>query len=193
MSSSSSDIVRRIVHFCPAALFHSLFGLPGYLFPLPPRSFYFLSISFRFHEFFSFFFVVFSFLLPSCFVLALSLACWLAFFFFRLTLVFSSFWTSRGHGCRPFFPPVLGLHFFLSRIPGKVQQSHCSSIFHRVLLTHALSRFSQVNLCTRKKSQRIYTSMHSTGFELTKLTHTRLEDNLIRHRGGRLAYISLPH
>ena len=28
--------------------------------------------------------------------------------------------------------------------------------------------------------------MHSGGFELTKLTYTRLEDNLIRHRGDRL-------
>ena len=27
--------------------------------------------------------------------------------------------------------------------------------------------------------------MHSGGFELTKLTYTRLEDNLIRHRGDR--------
>ena len=31
-----------------------------------------------------------------------------------------------------------------------------------------------------------YTSMHSAGLELTKLTYTRLEDNLIRHRGDRL-------
>ena len=30
--------------------------------------------------------------------------------------------------------------------------------------------------------------MHSGGFELTKLTYTRLEDNLIRHRGDRLIY-----
>ena len=29
--------------------------------------------------------------------------------------------------------------------------------------------------------------MHSGGFELTKLIYTRLEDNLIRHRGGRLS------
>ena len=29
-------------------------------------------------------------------------------------------------------------------------------------------------------------SMHSAGLELTKLTYTRLEDNLIRHRGDRL-------
>ena len=27
--------------------------------------------------------------------------------------------------------------------------------------------------------------MHSAGLELTKLTSTRLEDNLIRHRGDR--------
>ena len=28
--------------------------------------------------------------------------------------------------------------------------------------------------------------MHSVGFELTKLNYTRLEDNLIRHRGDQL-------
>ena len=28
--------------------------------------------------------------------------------------------------------------------------------------------------------------MHSAGLELTKLTYTRLEDNLIRHRGDRI-------
>ena len=28
--------------------------------------------------------------------------------------------------------------------------------------------------------------MHSAGLELAKLTYTRLEDNLIRHRGDRL-------
>ena len=31
--------------------------------------------------------------------------------------------------------------------------------------------------------------MHSAGLELTKLTYTRLEDNLIRHRGDRLYYL----
>ena len=30
--------------------------------------------------------------------------------------------------------------------------------------------------------------MHSAGLELTKMTYTRLEDNLIRHRGDRLSY-----
>ena len=42
----------------------------------------------------------------------------------------------------------------------------------------------------KKKSPRIYTSMHSGGFEPAKLTYTRLEDNPIRHRGGRSRYIN---
>ena len=70
-------------------------------------------------------------------------------------------------------------------IAHRVQQSHCSSIFHRVLLTHALA-ISVSQFEHKKESQRIYTSMHSTGLELTKLTYTRLEDNLIRHRRDRL-------
>ena len=67
----------------------------------------------------------------------------------------------------------------------RVQQSHCPSIFHRVLLTHALA-LSASQFVHKKKSRRIYTSMHSAGFELTKLTYARLEDILIRHRGDRL-------
>ena len=70
-------------------------------------------------------------------------------------------------------------------IAHRVQQSHCSSIFYRVLLTHALA-LSASQFVHKKKSQRIYTSMHSAGLELTKLTYTRLEDDLIRHRGDPL-------
>ena len=70
-------------------------------------------------------------------------------------------------------------------IAHRVQQSHCSSDSHRVLLTHALA-LSASQFVHKKKSRRIYTSMHSAGLELTKLTYTRLEDNLIRHRGDRL-------
>ena len=66
-------------------------------------------------------------------------------------------------------------------IAHRVQQSRCSSIFHRVLLTHALAR-SASQFVHKKKSPRIYTSMHSGELELTQLTYTRLEDNLIRHR-----------
>ena len=57
-------------------------------------------------------------------------------------------------------------------------------MFHQVLLTHALA-LSASQFVDKKKSQRIYASMHSAGLELTKLTYTRLEDNLIRHRGDR--------
>ena len=70
-------------------------------------------------------------------------------------------------------------------IAHRVQQSHCSSIFHRVLLlTHALA-LSASQFVYKTKSPRIYTSMHSAGLELTKLIYTRLEGNLIRHRGDR--------
>ena len=67
-------------------------------------------------------------------------------------------------------------------IAHRVQQSHCSSNFHRVLLTNALA-LSTSQFVHKKESQRIHTNMHSAGLELTKLTYTRLEDNLIAHRG----------
>ena len=70
-------------------------------------------------------------------------------------------------------------------IAHRVQQSHCSSIFHRVLLTHALALAASQSV-HKKKSLQIDTSMHSGGLELTKLTYTRVEDNLTRHRGDRL-------
>ena len=53
------------------------------------------------------------------------------FIFIFCTLLLSSFWTSRGHRCRPFSPPGSCLRFFIAH---RVQQSHCSSNFHRVLL-----------------------------------------------------------
>ena len=109
----------------------------------------------------------------------------LHFFFFFCTLVLSSLWTSRGHRCRP-LPPVLAFNCYRAY---RVQQSHCSSNFHRALLTYALA-LSASQFVHKKSYLRIYTSMHSGGFELTKLTHTRLEDNLIRHRGDR--YINHP-
>ena len=62
-----------------------------------------------------------------------------------------------------FLPP-----FFIAH---RVQQSHCSSIFHRVLLTPAPA-LSACHFVHKKKSQRIYTSMHSAGLELTKPTYT---------------------
>ena len=74
----------------------------------------------------------------------------------------------------------------LVSIAHRVQQSNCSSIFQRVLLTRALA-LSATQFARKKKSLRIYTRMHSGGLELTKLTYTRLKDNLIRPRGDRLA------
>ena len=77
------------------------------------------------------------------------------------------------------FPPRFLPSIFIAH---RVQQFHCSTIFHGVLLTHALA-LSASQFVHKKKSQRIYTSKHSGGFVLTKLTYTRLEDNPIRHRG----------
>ena len=100
------------------------------------------------------------------------------FFFFWHTFTFQLLDKPSSQASSRLLPDSC-LQFFIAH---KVQQSHCSSIVHRVLLTHALA-LSASQLVHKKKSQRIYTSMHSAGLELTKLTYTRLEDNLIRHRG----------
>ena len=65
----------------------------------------------------------------------------------------------------------------------RAQQSQCSSIFHPVLRYHALA-LSERHFVLKKKSQRIYTSVHWGGLELTKLGYNRVDDNLICHRGG---------
>ena len=75
--------------------------------------------------------------------------------------------------------------------------------FSSMLLTHALA-LSASQFVHKKKSPRIYTRMHSGGLELARLTcslyhgpnnswsaflflhYTRLEDNLMRHRGDRV-------
>ena len=111
--------------------------------------------------------------------------------FFCIFFFSHFYFPASGHavvtGVVPFFPRFLPSIFIAHR----VQQSRCSSIFHRVLLTHALA-LSASQFLHKKKSQRIFTSMHSAGLELTKLTYTRLEDNLIRHRGDRLSvYLGL--
>ena len=95
-------------------------------------------------------------------------------FIFLHIHILASFWTSRDHRCRPFSPPALGFEF-LSRIR-RVQQSRCSSIFDRVMLTHAFA-LSASRFVHKRKYLRIYTSTHSAGLELTKLISTRPEDN----------------
>ena len=74
-------------------------------------------------------------------------------------------------------PPRFSPSMFIAH---RFQQSYCSSISHRMFLAHALA-LSASQFVHKKNPPRIYTSMHSGGFELTKLTYTRLEDNLIRH------------
>ena len=78
--------------------------------------------------------------------------------YFFFTLLLPSFWTSRGHRCRPFFPPILAFNFYRAR----VQQSHCPSIFHRVLLTHALA-LSASQIAHKKKSPGIDTRVWTRG------------------------------
>ena len=111
---------------------------------------------------------------------------WYLFFFLFLHFYFPASGQAVVTGVVPFSPRFLPSIFIAHR----VQQSHCSSIFHRVLLTHALA-LSASQFVHKRKSQRIYTNMHSAGLELTKLTYTRLEDNLTRHRGDR-SYVPTP-
>ena len=72
---------------------------------------------------------------------------------------------------------------FLSRIDC-VQQSHCSSIVHRELLTHALT-LSASHLCTRKDPTNIYVCMCALGatdgytYTYTRTWNTR--DRSITH------------
>ena len=69
------------------------------------------------------------------------------FFFSFLTLLLPSFCTSRGHMCRPFSPPGSCLQFFIAH---RVQQSHCSSIFHRVI-ANSRSRAFRKSICAQEK------------------------------------------
>ena len=107
------------------------------------------------------------------------------FFFFFCTIYFPASGQAVVTGVIPsplrFLPSIFIAH--------RVQQSHCSSIFHRMLQTHALA-LSASQSAHKKKSQRVYTSMHSAGLEFTKLTYTSLADKLIRHRGDRVYVVS---
>ena len=72
-------------------------------------------------------------------------------YIFTQPTFFQLFWTtSRGHWAFSPPQPVLAFNFF-SRID-RVQQSHCSPIFRQVYVANSrsLSRFQQVNSCTRK-------------------------------------------
>ena len=70
-------------------------------------------------------------------------------------------------------------------IAHRVQQSHCSSIFHRVLLTPALALFRKSICAQEKVPTNLYEYALGGVRTHEKLTYTRLKDNLIRHRGDR--------
>ena len=132
------------------------------------------------HTHVAFFFQMFSHARTCC--------CCLIFFFF-----FSHFYfPASGHAVVTSVVPSPPRFLPSIFIAHKVQRPHCSSMFHRVLLTHALA-FSASQFVPKKKSPRIYTNMHSGGFELTKLTYTRLKDNLIRHQGDWLHILRGDH
>ena len=98
----------------------------------------------------------------------------LLFFFFPRTFLLSSLWTSRGHRCRPFFPPVLAFKFYRaqgSAIPLLVDFS--SSV------ANSRSRIFRKSICAQEKTPSKlpgYTSMHSGGIQ----TH---ETDLFEARG----------
>ena len=73
------------------------------------------------------------------------------------------------------------LHFFIAHT---VHNPTARRFFIECYLL-TLSRFPASQVVRKKKSPRNYTHMHSRGFELTKLTYTRLKDHLIRHLGDR--------
>ena len=112
----------------------------------------------------------------------------LPFFFFLRTLLLSSLWvTGRGHRYTVvLLPPGSCLQFCIAK---RVQQSHCSSIFHRVLLTHALALSASQFVCKKKSTVCKYAL---GGIRTQETGHARLEDNLIRHRGDRLLPLHLP-
>ena len=81
-----------------------------------------------------------------------------------------------------FLPSIFSAH--------RVQQSHCSSSFSSSV-ANSRSRVFRKSVWAQENLSRIHTSMHSGGFELTKLAYdTRLEGSLISHWGDRL---NVPH
>ena len=102
--------------------------------------------------------------------------------FFFLTLLLSSFWTSRGHRCRPFFPPVLAFNF-LSRIgfSNPTASRFSSSV------ANSRSRAFRKSICAQEK---VPTNLYEYALcgartHETDLCCTRLQYNVVRHRGDR--------
>ena len=111
---------------------------------------YFQDVSCEFHEFWV---QHASFTFSSCVLVLVFLFIYL-FFSYSLHFYFPASGQAVVTGDVPSSPWFLPSIFIAHR----VQQSHCSSIVHRVLLTHALAlsacqfRFPQVNLCTSESA-----------------------------------------
>ena len=92
-------------------------------------------------------------------------------FFLLHTRLLSSFFLDKPWsqiGVVPSTPRFLPSIFIAHR----VQQSHCSSIFHRVLPTHVLALFPQVNLsCTRKNTHEFIRACTRGDSNSRKLTY----------------------
>ena len=99
---------------------------------------------------------------------------YLCSYYFEIPLLFSSFWTSRGHRCRP-LPPLLLPSIFIAH---RFQQSHCSSMFHRVLLTHALGLSASKSTC-KQENVRPYEFIQ-VYYESIK-THLQRDGRFCRH------------
>ena len=117
--------------------------------------------------------------------LGIKISCFASFiysFTFSLTFTFPACGQAMVSGVVP-FPPGTCLKF-LSRIASSIPTARrlSSSV---ATITHAFA-ISASQFVHKKKSLRIYTRMHSGGIELTKLTYSRHEDNLLRRRGDRL-------
>ena len=113
----------------------------------------------------------------------------LILFFFSLLL--SSFWTKLwSQVSSPSPPPVRAFIYIFAH---RVQHSHRSSIFYRMVANSRSRAFREFICAHKKNSLRIHTSMHSGGLEVTQLTNSRHEDNLFHHRGDRLVLVESSH
>ena len=77
------------------------------------------------------------------------------FFFFSHTFTFQLLDKPWSQDLVSSLPPPGSCLQFLSRIY-RVQQSHCSSIFHRVLLTHALARSASQSCAQEQVPTNLY-------------------------------------
>ena len=105
------------------------------------------------------------------------------FFFFFHTHLLSSFRTSRGHRCRPFFPPVLAFNFYRaygSAIP--LLDDLSSSV------ANSRSRAFGNSICAQAKVPTNLYEYALGGIRThdTDLYQARAYSNLVRHRGDRL-------